>query len=90
MLTAFGQSVVLIGSVAVLTVCVVVCLALLARLWRDCRPSQWHEFWYTAFIVLFFGAIAGLCGFGAYTIAHAAAFELAGMLNDVQYLGGCP
>lgn len=80
MITMVGQVVIFFTSLVVTVACVCVVALLIARMYRDCRPSQWHEFWYTAGVVMFFGAIAALCGFGAYTIAHASALELIEMV----------
>lgn len=89
MLTVVWLVILFVGGLIVTGVCAAAEMMLLARMYRDCWPCHWHEFWYTASIVLFFGIIIGLCGFGAYTIAHASIFELLGMmrLHDARYHG---
>lgn len=75
---AVAQVLILLASAAVLTVCASIWIILFFRMWRDFRPGKpWGG---TIVAVWLWGATAGLCGLGAYTVATSAAFYLADML----------
>jgi len=76
MINVVGFFVLLLFCVAILTLCVCVWLMLFARMWRDLRFGRGYELCGTVWAVLVFGAVAALCGIGAYTVAQATVLAL--------------
>lgn len=71
---------VMLMSFVVMTACAGIWLLLIARMWRDFRPSQRHAICGTVWAVLIFGTVSGLCGIGAYSIGLMAAAAVLDML----------
>ena len=76
MIAFIAQAMILIAAIAVMMVCAVIWLLLIARMWATAAGT--FAVFGTIWAVLIFGTIAALTGMGAYTVAFAAFASLLG------------
>ena len=80
MIAFLAQFIIFVASLTVTTVCLTIWALLIARMWFDFRPSRKDRICGTVWAVFLWGTVAGLCGFGAFTVLASATGSLFRML----------